>query len=57
MSLMSKANIEQWNEAAGAFAKEQEQSAFSDMNKAVVKERFRELLRVKFQEKFPKTVW
>ena len=43
MSRMSKANIEQWNQAAGAFAKEQEQSAFSDMNKAVVKERFTSL--------------
>ena len=40
---MSKASIEQWNQAAGAYAKEQEQSVFSDMNKAVVKERFTSL--------------
>ena len=40
---MSKASIEQWNQAAGAYAKEQEQSAFSDMNKAIVKARFPKL--------------
>lgn len=40
---MGRANIEQWNQAASAFTKEQEQSVFSDMNKAIVKARFLKL--------------
>ena len=40
---MGRANIEQWDQAASAFTKEQEQSVFSDMNKAIVKARFPKL--------------
>ena len=40
---MNNTTIKQWNDAAEAYAEEQERSSFVDENKAIVKERFRKL--------------